>query len=174
MGCHFLLQGSSWPGDLTQVSRISCLGSGFFTHQYHLGSQSCYETSMKYMNQSVWLLQPRKLSLIIWGTGRLVMTHPWEHVLAGREALGFEAGRQARSMSFQVSGEGLLRKKNIWIMQTWVANLSLSSVWRRSFFQRKLKALWCQAALFWGVLESAKSSQLYTELSNSLKTQQWQ
>ena len=36
VGCHALLQGSSWPRDQTHVSYISCTGKLY--HQHHLGS----------------------------------------------------------------------------------------------------------------------------------------
>ena len=31
VGCHAFLQGSSWPGDRTWVSYVSCMADGFFT-----------------------------------------------------------------------------------------------------------------------------------------------
>ena len=38
MGCHFLLQGSSWPRDGTCVSYVSCFGRQILYHWRHPGS----------------------------------------------------------------------------------------------------------------------------------------
>ena len=44
MGCHFLLQGCSWPRDQTHISCISCIGRQILYHK--LGSSSLFRSHL--------------------------------------------------------------------------------------------------------------------------------
>ena len=112
VGCHFLLQGSSWNRDQTQVSFIPCMAGGFFTTD-PLGSPvthfSAVQVRCSVVSDSLWPhelqhARPPRPSSTPGGYSDSCPLSRWCHPTISSSVVPFSSHFQA----FQASGSFLM------------------------------------------------------------------